>query len=160
MKFIRKPLLLLIPLALIAAACSDDDTSTDDAEMQEESETDDPPTSPASLTAEEQTSDGTTIVVASITLPAPGFIAVHGDGGGTPGPVIGASEVLPAGESTNVTITLDVALTETGVVFPMAHIDINDNGIYEFYPPDETIDGPGLTAEGDVAVVPVTIVFG
>jgi hypothetical protein len=42
----------------------------------------------------------------------------------------------------------------------MVHIDINDNGEYEFFPPDETIDGPGVDDAGDVAVIPVEMTVG
>ncbi len=161
--------ILLLTFALFAAACSSDSdgaatTTTDGAGGETTAASSDgdaaPPTTPASITAEDQTSDGSTIVVASITLPAPGFIAVHGDAGGSPGPVIGHSDLLPAGESTDVSITLDEALTASGPVFPMAHIDINDNGVYEFNPPDETTDSPATTEAGDVAVVPAQITVG
>ena len=111
-----------------------------------------PASQPSSIIVDAQDSDGTTIVVASIDLPAPGFIAVHGDGGGSPGPVIGHSGLLPAGTSTDVSVTLDQPLDADATVYPMVHIDMNANGVYEFAPPDVTTDGPGLTADGDVAV--------
>jgi hypothetical protein len=163
------PIAALAVLAVLAAACSgsdDDDTTTTGAPADATTTTaadaggEEPPTSPASLSADAQESDGTTIVVATITLPAPGFIAVHGDADGGPGPVVGHSDLLPAGESTNVTVTLDEPLTASGTLWPMAHIDINGNGEYEFFPPDTTIDGPGVTADGDVAVIPVEITVG
>lgn len=112
-----------------------------------------PATSPAEVSFEEQESDGTEIVIASVTLPSPGFIAVHGNDGGAPGPVIGHSDLLPAGTSTDVTVTLDTPLESTDLLFPMAHIDMNENGEYEFMPPDEVTDGPASTAAGAVAVV-------
>lgn len=112
-----------------------------------------PATSPAEVVFEEQESDGTEIVVASVTLPSPGFIAVHGNDGGAPGPVVGHSDLLPAGTSTDVTVTLDTPLESTDLLFPMAHIDVNENGEYEFMPPDEVTDGPASTADGEVAVV-------
>jgi hypothetical protein len=109
--------------------------------------------SPAEVVFDAQTSDGTSIVVASVTLPSPGFIAVHGNADGGPGPVIGHSELLPAGTSTKVVVTLDEPLTATDLVFPMAHIDVDGNGEYGFIPPDITIDLPATTADGAVAVV-------
>lgn len=112
-----------------------------------------PATSPAEVTFEDQESDGTEIVIASVTLPSPGFIAVHGNDGGAPGPVVGHSDLLPAGTSTDVTVRLDTSLESTDLLFPMAHIDMNENGEYEFMPPDEVTDGPASTADGDVAVV-------
>ena len=111
------------------------------------------PGPPSALEAEAQTSDGTTITVASVTLPAPGFIAVHANADGGPGPVIGHSDLLPAGTSTDVVITLDQPLTATDMVFPMVHIDMNGNGEYEFAPPDVTTDVPGLLADGETIAV-------
>ena len=113
--------------------------------------------SPSALTADAQTSDGTTIVIASVTLPAPGFVAVHADADGAPGPVIGHSELLPAGTSTDVVVTLDEALTSSTTLWPMIHIDLDGDGVYTFQPPDNAIDLPGLTAEDKVAVIPVEI---
>jgi len=116
-----------------------------------------PATSPSALTAEEQTSDGTTVVIASVTLPSNGFVAIHADNAGSPGPVIGNSELLQAGENTDVAITLDEALSASGVVWPMVHIDLDGDGEYTFMPPDNAIDVPGITEDGNVAVVPVQV---
>lgn len=111
-----------------------------------------PATSPAVVVFEPQESDGSQVVVASVTLPSPGFVAVHGNADGAPGPVVGHSGLLPAGTSTDVAVTLDTALTSTDLLFPMAHIDMDENGVYEFEPPDNVVDGPATTAEGEVAV--------
>ncbi len=116
-----------------------------------------PARGPSALQADPQTSDGTTIVVASVELPAPGFIAVHADADGAPGPVIGHSDLLPAGTSTDVEVTLDTPLDGSATVWPMVHIDMDGDGVYTFMPPDNAIDVPGLTADGDVAVIPVEI---
>jgi hypothetical protein len=116
-----------------------------------------PPTSPSSLEADEQTSDGSTIIVKQANLPANGFIAVHADNAGSPGPVIGRSDLLPAGENTDVVITLDTPLAESGILWPMVHIDMDRDGEYTFVPPDNAVDVPGITGDGKVAVTPVQI---
>ena len=116
-----------------------------------------PARGPSALEADKQTSDGTAIVVATVELPAPGFIAVHADADGSPGPVIGHSDLLPAGTSTDVVVTLDTPLDGSATVWPMVHIDMDGDGVYTFVPPDNAIDLPGLTAGGDVAVIPVEI---
>jgi len=150
----RRVMILVIPLALVAAACGDDDaTTTTTIAPTTTAAAAGPAMSPAEVIFEDQSSDGTTIVVASVTLPSPGFIAVHGNADGSPGPVIGHSDLLLSGTYTDVTITLDQPLQATDLVFPMAHIDVDGDGIYEFFPPDETTDGPARTATGDVAVV-------
>jgi plastocyanin len=157
---LKRVMVLLIPIALVAAACGDDDAATTTTEGVTTTEAPTttaaeaaPAMGPTEVVFEAQSSDGSSIVVVSVTLPSPGFIAVHGDGGGSPGPVIGHSGLLPEGTSTDVEITLDEPLAATGLVFPMAHIDVNGNGEYEFFPPDNTVDGPAQTADGAVAVV-------
>ncbi|MGH8874985.1 MAG: COG4315 family predicted lipoprotein [Acidimicrobiia bacterium] len=116
-----------------------------------------PPTGPSELVFEDQESDGSAVVVASVTLPSPGFVAIHGNADGAPGPVIGHSDLLAVGTTTDLTVTLDEPLSATDMVFPMVHIDINGNGEYEFFPPDVVIDGPGTFADGEVAVVGGTV---
>ena len=111
-----------------------------------------PAMQPAAITFDAQASDGTTITVASVDMPAAGFVAVHSDAGGSPGPVIGTSRLLSPGTSTDVRITLDSPLTADTDLYPMVHIDTNGNGAYEFGQVDG-VDGPALTAGGDVAVV-------
>lgn len=158
----KRTLMLLAVVAFVAACggsgstttvAGETTTTTVAGETTTTAGTGTPAVSPSDIVAEDQSSDGTTITVASVTLPSPGFIAVHGNSDGAPGPVIGNSELLPAGTSTDVVVTLDQPLTATDMVFPMVHIDMNSNGVYEFFPPDETIDSAGTFADGAVAVV-------
>jgi len=149
---------LLVGIGLVAAACSSgatDDTTTTTTTETATSQA--PATSPATVTVEDQMSDGTTVVVASVELPTNGFIAVHADNGGSPGAVIGHSDLLPAGTSTGVVVTLDTELEGTSIVWPMAHIDMDGDGEYTFQPPDNAIDVPAVTAEGNVAVAPAAV---
>ncbi|MGH8915916.1 MAG: DUF7282 domain-containing protein [Acidimicrobiia bacterium] len=167
----KRYLAVSIILAMVVAACAgagEDTTTTEAAEVTTTAaaatttaaEAEGPATGPSALGADAQETDGTTIVIATVTLPSPGFIAIHGDADGSPGPVVGHSDLLPAGDSTDVTVTLDEPLTESGTLWPMVHIDFNDNGEYEFFPPDETTDVPGVTDSGDVAVIPVEMTVG
>ena len=55
------------------------------------------------------------------------------------------------------TVTLDEALTASGVVWPMVHIDMDGDGEYTFMPPGNANDVPGITDDGNVAVIPVQI---
>jgi len=146
----RKLSSFVAALALVAAACGSDDagdSTTPGAEPVA------PETAPAEVVFDGQSSDGSSIVVASVTLPSAGFIAVHSNSDGGPGPVIGSSALLAAGTSTDVVVVLDTPLTDTGLVFPMAHIDIDGDGEYTFMPPDNAVDTPAGTADGGVAVV-------
>jgi hypothetical protein len=181
----KRILAILFGFTLLVAACGDDDdASTVDPEGTDEDMTDEdmtdedmtdedmtdedmtdedmtePMTGPASITVEDQTGDGSTVTVASVTLPTSGFIAVHAGDSGAPGAVIGHSEVLPEGESTDVEVTLDTALDADTMVFPMAHVDANDNGVYEFGEGGEDIDLPATTEAGEVAVAGLEYTIG
>lgn len=167
----NRMLLVLVPLfatALLAAGCSDDDDDDDDdggdavatttaapADDGDSSGGGEAAPDAADLEVEDQSGDGTTLVIASVTLPTEGFIGVHGDADGSPGPVVGHSDLLPAGTSTDVTVTLDEPLAESATLWPMGHLDANGNGAYEFMPPDVTDDGPAMFADGSVAVLPL-----
>jgi plastocyanin len=155
----RRLTTVLAALAILTAACGDDDDAADDTGADEEqTQTDGAPSmGPAELEVEDQSGDGSEVVVASVTLPADGFIAVHADADGSPGPVIGHSELLPSGESTEVTVVLDEPLGSSATVWPMAHIDTNQNGEYDFDPPDVTDDGPATLDGGDVATSPLEL---
>ncbi|MGB7859774.1 MAG: hypothetical protein WBM90_04695 [Acidimicrobiia bacterium] len=157
----RRLVPLVTVLALVVAACGGTvttETTTNEAAAATTNAATNttaagPPTSPAEVVFEAQESDGSSIVVASVTLPSPGFIAVHANADGSPGPIIGHSELLPEGISTDVAVKLDAPLESTDLLFPMAHIDMDENGEYEFAPPDNAVDIPATTAEGGVAVV-------
>ena len=158
----KRSLTVLVTLVLVLAACGGDDASESTTTTEAATTTTSPAPStseagpaisPAEVVFEDQESDGSSIVVASVTLPSPGFIAVHGNADGAPGPVIGNSELLPAGVSTDVVVELDNPLTTSDLVFPMAHIDMDSDGVYEFMPPDNAVDIPATTSDGSVAVV-------
>lgn len=157
----RRLTALALAFGLLVAACGGDDAADSTTTTEPEPSTTEappatdpgPPTSPADVVFAAQESDGSSITVSSVTLPAPGFIAVHANAEGAPGPIIGNSDLLPEGTSTDVVVLLDTPLESTDLLFPMAHIDMDGNGEYEFAPPDNAIDIPATTADGSVAVV-------
>ncbi len=81
----------------------------------------------------DQTSNGKSVMVASVDLQAGGkggWVALHADLNGKPGPV--KYEVaVPAGASTNVTIPTPGGIP-TGGYWPMLHVDDHTVGTYEF----------------------------
>lgn len=185
----KRVLAILFAITLVAAACGDDDaadTATADAdetapaaadassedEAAEDEMTDEemaqmddeemaaPMTGPAEIAADDQTGDGSTVLIASVTLPGAGFVAIHSDGDGGPGPVIGHSDLLPAGESLDIVVTLDTMIDAETTLFPMLHIDANENGEYDFAPPDVTDDVPATKADDAVAVLPINYTIG
>lgn len=137
---------LLGTLALFGAACGGGDNPALEGpptlEPQEET---------SSITADDQTSDGTQVVVASATIVgSDGFIVVHRDADGAPGEVVGHAPI-PEGTSTNVTVTLDEPV-ETGLYWPMIHIDAGELGTYEF-PGDDV----PLKVDDQIVMVQITV---
>lgn len=107
-----------------------------------------------SLDAADQTSDGKTITVSAVNITgSSGFIAVHADASGGPGPVVGHAAV-PEGDSTSVVITLDAPIT-TGAYWPMLHTDAGTIGTYEFPGPD----GP-VKSGADIVMKKITVTVG
>ncbi len=99
---------------------------------------------------------GNVLTVSSALIDAQGFLVIHSDNGGSPGPVLGYAPLI-RGVTTNIVITLDeAAMTET--VFPMLHYDTGEAGVYEFGTV-EGADGP-VRVGGNVVVGPLTPAMG
>ena len=100
----------------------------------------------SSLTVRDQPKgSGATVTIASFTLGRDGYVVVHADANGRPGPVIGQTELIEAGTYTNVPVRIDASRAGDRV-HPMLHVDDGD-GVYEFPGPD----GPA-TSGGAVIV--------
>jgi hypothetical protein len=67
-----------------------------------------------------------------------GWIAVHIDQGGKPGPVIGHA-AAPKGKTTNLTVKLEQDVPVGGKLWPMLHVDAGKIGTYEFPGPDAPV---------------------
>ena len=114
------------------------------------------PAATGTLTAMDQTGDGKSVVVASVELKAGtqgGWIALHMDVGGKPGPVK-YQVAVPAGMSTNVTIPTPGGIA-TGAYWPMLHLDDHAIGTYEF-PQVSGADLP-VMAGGMVVMKKITV---
>lgn len=138
----RKLALVSVALVLVVAGCGSDEEPT--VGGSEPTATTTGGEAPAgSLQASDQTSDGKTIVVASVTIEgAKGFIALHQDLNGGAGPTVGHSDLFPEGTTRSVRVTADGTLT-TGDYWPMLHYDANGNGVYEFPGPDAPVTANG-----------------
>ncbi|MEZ4657198.1 MAG: fasciclin domain-containing protein [Caldilineaceae bacterium] len=100
---------------------------------------------PEIFTVDQEAIDGA-IRVVRVTASDAGFVVVHTDDNGKPGPVIGYAPV-PAGVSANVIVPIDVeAATDT--LHVMLHVDGGQAGVYEG-PGDP--DGP--VRRGDAIVM-------
>jgi nitrate reductase NapE component len=94
-----------------------------------------------------------TVVAQSVLSQGPGFLVIHTDNAGAPGPVAGWAAV-PDGLSTNVEIALDQEVALTPVLWPMLHVDTGAVGTYEFLVVPDT-DGP-VAVDGSVITFPIS----
>lgn len=99
----------------------------------------------ASVTFESQRSNGTAVVVDSVTVPESGFVVVHDTGiiqGEVAESVLGTSEFLESGTHQNVTVELDEQLTESQRLVVVTYRDSNENQEFDFLTSNQTVDGP------------------
>jgi hypothetical protein len=107
-----------------------------------------------SLDASDQTSDGTSLTVSKVTINgSSGFIAIHQDASGQPGPVVG-HVAIPEGDSSDVVVKLDSKVA-SGAYWPMLHLDAGTKGTYEFPGPD----GP-VKSGSDIVMKKITLTVG
>ena len=105
----------------------------------------------ASIDADDQPLTNGGIVVAEVNAVQDGWIAVHIDQGGKPGPVIGHAAV-PKGETYKVAVKLEQDVPVGGKVWPMLHIDAGKIGTYEFPGPDAPV-----VVNNDIVMKQITI---
>jgi hypothetical protein len=79
-----------------------------------------------------------TVLIEAVLSSGPGFIVIHSDNNGQPGPVLGFAPVTD-GLNTDIAVTLDQG-TAGAVVWPMLHEDTGTEGEYEF----GTVEGADL----------------
>jgi len=95
-----------------------------------------------------------TVLIQSVLSKGPGFIVIHSDNNGQPGPVLGFAP-LTDGVNTDVTVTLDQG-TPGAVVWPMLHEDTGTVGTYEF----GTVNGADLPvkdANGQIVMLSINL---
>jgi hypothetical protein len=92
-----------------------------------------------------------TVVASTVVTQQDGFLVIHTDADGRPGPVAGVAPVR-AGTTNNILIRLDMA-EPTAVLWPMLHVDTGEAGVYEFGTV-EGADGP-VRVNDQVAVMPI-----
>jgi hypothetical protein len=85
------------------------------------------------LVAADNTSNGKTVKVPEVDLKgSKGYVAIHADANGAPGPVIGVSDLLPEGQTQDIKVKLTSKLTSSAAVWPMVHLEDNGNTKYDF----------------------------
>jgi hypothetical protein len=118
----------------------------------------------AAATFNDQTTDGSSVTVASATVPDGGFVAMHNSSlldGNVTGSVIGVSRKLDPGTYMNVEVPLytgvpganydQSALQEDQTLIAMPHKDTNGNGTYDFITSGGKKDGP-YTQDGSAVI--------
>ena len=87
------------------------------------------------------------VIIASVVSDGPGWLVVHAQADGKPGPILGRAAISD-GENTDVVVEIDAAnVTET--LYAMLHTDAGEVGTFEF---PEGPDGP--VTVGDKVVTP------
>ena len=115
-----------------------------------------PAAASGTLEATDQTSDGKSVTVASVTIDAAGkggWIALHTDADGKPGPVK-YFVAVPAGASTKVAVPTPEGI-KSGDYWPMLHVDDSTVGTYEF-PKVPQADLPAMK-DGMVVMQKITV---
>ncbi len=105
-----------------------------------------PPFAVSVINADDQFVEGS-FTATSATIDVNGWLVIHADNDGAPGPVIGVAP-LTAGINTDVTVELEGDVTS--VLWPMLHVDTGVEGEYEF----GTVEG----ADGPVVLNGVSVV--
>lgn len=140
-------LIIGLTLAGSLAACGGSDEASAGSDQAASGSSDAPS---GTVSASDQDGDGTTLKVDSVDLEGveQGWIAVHSDVDGKPGPVVGTAEVQQ-GANSDVVVTLDETVA-TGAFWPMLHIDDSELGTYEF----PEVDGADLpVTDGEMPVM-------
>lgn len=105
-----------------------------------------PPSAPTSAIPEgltpsvkvsDQAISNGTVTVEQVTSPGPGWIVIHVNSSGAPGPIIGWAQVK-TGVNNNVPVTIDTSKA-TPVLYAMLHTDAGAVGTYEFPGPDTPV---------------------
>ena len=135
----RKLLIVLSLLILLLAACS-----TANPEANTTSENEEPVVFTPSINVSDQDVSGGSVTIDTVTSSQLGWMVIHAEADGGPGPVIGYTQVQE-GENQDVAVDIDLDAA-TDKLFAMLHIDAGITGTYEF-------PGDDVPAKMDDAVV-------
>lgn len=94
-----------------------------------------------SVTVNDQAIQDGTVTIAQVVSDGPGWIVIHADQNGAPGPVVGHAAVSD-GENNNVVVTIDTA-SATSMLYAMLHTDAGTVGTYEFPGADAPVSAEG-----------------
>lgn len=135
---------LLAAFALLLAACAPYVPPAATQPPATEAATEAPTAGKPSVSAGDQAIvDGTVTIDSATMTGGRGWVTIHAEADGAPGPVIGQT-AIPEGTSTNVVVNIDAAQA-TSKLFAMLHVDAGVVGAYEFPGPDAPLkDGDAI----------------
>ncbi len=96
---------------------------------------------PSVSVQDQPVADGT-VTVAQAVSGGPGWVVIHAEQDGAPGPVIGHSDILTNGLNSDIVIEID-ADAATDTLYAMLHTDAGEAGTYEFPGPDTPVQVNG-----------------
>ncbi|MEX0826839.1 MAG: hypothetical protein WD184_08845 [Acidimicrobiia bacterium] len=146
----RFPTLLLAAALVVVPACAYESSGTTTTVTAAPEDTP-PPSAPAEIVALDQQIEGSSVLVESVSLPSPGFVVVRRDAGGSPGEVIGISELISTGVISRVPVPFFLPIVEETTVHLTVHIDMDRDERFTYEPPDSFVDEIATTAAGDPA---------
>lgn len=153
---IRRFSISVLALALLAASCAYESSGTTTTTVVDPADVP-PVTGPADLVLEDQRVEGTSVTIASVTMPDDGWVVVRVDQGGGPGDIIGISGILRRGVIARVPIPFFLPITADTVVHATVHVDLDRDGTFTYEAPDSLIDEIATFANGDAATADATI---
>lgn len=101
--------------------------------------------------ADQMLGEADTVTIAEVVSDGPGWLVIHIQADGGPGPIIGFAPVA-AGRNSDVMVTIDAAAA-TETLYAMLHVDAGVMGEYEFPGPD----APATDAAGNVVTPPFNL---
>ncbi len=143
--------LSLIVLALLLAACG---SATEPASLPASTEAPAAETmvTPSVKVSDQEITDGK-VTIAEVVSDGPGWLVIHAQADGKPGPILGYSAVA-GGSNADVAVEIDAAET-TETLYAMLHTDAGELGAWEFP------DGPDApVVVGDRIVSPAFAITG
>lgn len=152
----RRFLIFLTALAFVAGGCTYESSGTTTSTVVNPSDVP-PVTGPGEITFLEQFVEGSAVIVASVTMPSAGFVVLQSDASGTPGEVLGVSDLIGRGTVAGVVVPLFFPLEERRVVHATLHIDMDGDRQFRYEPPDDFIDLPATLADGSPATATAAI---
>lgn len=93
-----------------------------------------------------------TVVIAGVVSDTPGWMVIHADDGGKPGPIVGRAQV-GLGDNSDVLVEIDAAAA-TGTLYAMLHVDAGTEGEFEF---PGGVDVPATDAAGQIVTPPFQV---